>query len=102
MARLRVCILDESSDGNKTEWVLKHRCSVVNSAYQQMRNARPWTIADAYNEYRRTAAQDDESEIEDEEASQEGTSSTLQMMRTDIVIMLGSVFFSLDFIRTRK
>ena len=56
MARLRVCILDESSDGNKTEWVLKHRCSVVNSAYQQMRYARPWTIADAYNEYRRTAA----------------------------------------------
>ena len=56
MVRLRVWILDESSDGNKTEWVLKHRCSVVNSAYQQMRYARPWTIADAYNEYRRTAA----------------------------------------------
>ncbi|KAG2559115.1 hypothetical protein PVAP13_8NG318284 [Panicum virgatum] len=47
MVRLHVWILDESSDGNKkTEWVLKHRCNVVNPDYWQMRyDGPPWTIA---------------------------------------------------------
>ncbi|RLM59072.1 hypothetical protein C2845_PM18G12410 [Panicum miliaceum] len=67
MAQLRVWVLDES-DGNKTEWVLKHR-SVVNPDYQQMRYDGPWTIADAYNKC--IGTYDDESETEVEEASQE-------------------------------
>jgi hypothetical protein len=105
---LRLLLLDES-DGNKMEWVLKHR-SVVNPDSQQMRYDGPWTIADAYNEYSSIGTYDDVSETEKmkklhRRMAWDGTrmtmtSSTLQM-RTNMII-LGSVLFSLDFIRTRK
>ena len=65
-------MLDES-DGNKIEWVLKHR-SVVNPDYHQMKYDGPWMIADAYGVFKNNiSTYDDESDTEDEEASQEGS-----------------------------